>query len=75
VISDTRAEVLTKIITPSAETPINYEMILVDGIWKAYDVVVEHVSLVLNYRSQFRAILERNTPEQMLEILKKKVEQ
>lgn len=75
VFSNTRAEVMTKIITPSAETPINYEMILVDGIWKAYDVVVEHVSLVLNYRSQFRAILERNTPEQMLEILKKKVEQ
>ena len=49
-------------------------MILAGDIWKVYDVVVEGVSLVLNYRSQFRAILENNTPAQMLEIVKKKVE-
>ena len=72
--SGTRAEVLTKVITPSNEIPINYKMILAGDIWKVYDVVVEGVSLVLNYRSQFRAILENNTPAQMLEIVKKKVE-
>ena len=49
-------------------------MILASGIWKVYDVVVEGVSLVLNYRSQFRDILANNTPAQMLEIVKKKVE-
>jgi len=74
VFSDTRAEVLTKVIPPSDEIPINYEMILLGSIWKVYDVVVEHVSLVLDYRSQFRDILANNTPAQMLEILKKKVE-
>jgi phospholipid transport system substrate-binding protein len=74
MFSQTRAEVRTKIITPSGEVPIDYQMILVNGTWKAYDVVVEHVSLVLNYRSQFREIMETNTPAQMLEMLKEKVE-
>ena len=49
-------------------------MIRVDGIWKVYNIVVENVSLVLNYRDQFREILANHTPAQMLEILKKKVE-
>ena len=74
MFSDNRARVDTKIITQSAETPINYMMMKVDDTWKIYDVVIENVSLVLNYRSQFRDILATKTPEQMLEILKKKVE-
>jgi phospholipid transport system substrate-binding protein len=74
MFSQTRAEVRSKIITPSGEVPIDYQMILVNGTWKAYDVVVEHVSLVLNYRSQFREILETKTPAQMLDILKQKLE-
>jgi phospholipid transport system substrate-binding protein len=36
-------------------------------------VVIENVSLVSNYRTQFNDILAKNTPEQMLEILRKKV--
>jgi phospholipid transport system substrate-binding protein len=73
VLSDTRAEVLTKVITPSNEIPINYRMILAGGIWKVYDVVAEGVSLILTYRDQFREILANNTSAQMLEILKKKL--
>jgi len=76
MFSDTRAQVQTKITTDSGEeVPIDYQMILANGVWKVYDVAVANVSLVLNYRSQFQAILATNTPEQMLEILKKKVEQ
>jgi phospholipid transport system substrate-binding protein len=48
-------------------------MILKGGTWKVYDVVVEGVSLVQNYRSQFNSILAKNTPDQLLEILRKKV--
>jgi phospholipid transport system substrate-binding protein len=71
--SDTQAEVQTKIITSSKEIPIFYRMILKDGKWKVYDVVVENVSLVQNYRTQFNDILAKNTPEQLLETLRKKV--
>jgi phospholipid transport system substrate-binding protein len=73
MISDTQAEVQTKIVTSSKEIPIFYRMILKDGKWKVYDVVVENVSLVQNYRTQFNDILSSNTPDQLLEILRKKV--
>ena len=73
MLSDTQAEIQTKIVTASKEIPINYRMILKDGKWKVYDVVVENVSLVQNYRTQFNDILVKDTPEQLLEILRKKV--
>jgi phospholipid transport system substrate-binding protein len=72
--SSNLAEVQTKVLTSSQEVPINYRVILKDGIWRVYDVVVENVSLILNYRSQFNSILAKNTPEQMLAILRKKAE-
>ena len=71
--SDNTAEIQTKIVTSSKEIPIFYRMTLKDGKWKVYDVVVENVSLVQNYRTQFNDILGKNTPEQLLEILRKKV--
>ena len=73
VISANMAEVHTRIITSSKEIPIIYRVILSDGAWRVYDVVVENVSLVQNYRTQFNEILAKNTPEQLLEILRKKV--
>jgi phospholipid transport system substrate-binding protein len=75
MFSEKLAEVDTNIITSSREIPIHYRVILKDGTWKVYDVVIENVSLVLNYRSQFDSILATNTPEQMLEILRKKVKE
>ena len=71
--SGTMAEIQTKIVTSSKEIPIAYRVILKDGAWKVYDVVIENVSLVLNYRTQFNDILAKNTPEQLLETLRKKV--
>ena len=40
MFSDTRAEVETKVNTDSGEVPIDYKMILANGAWKVYDVVV-----------------------------------
>lgn len=73
LLSKNQYEVYTKIVTSSKEIPILYRVILKDNIWKVYDVVVENVSLVQNYRSQFNSILANQTPDQMLEILQKKV--
>ena len=50
-------------------------MILKEGHWKVYDVVVENVSLVLNYRTQFNDILSKNPPEHLLETLREKVKE
>ncbi|MBA4395483.1 MAG: organic solvent ABC transporter permease, partial [Desulfobacca sp.] len=57
----------------SKEIPIFYRVIQKNGVWKVYDVVVENISLVQNYRSQFNDLLSKNTPAQLLEILRKKV--
>ena len=74
-LSSDQAEVQTKIVTSSREIPIFYRVIRKDRVWKVYDVVVENVSLVQNYRSQFNSILANKTPDQLLEILRKKVQE
>jgi phospholipid transport system substrate-binding protein len=73
MVSETQAEVQTKVVTSSKEIPITYRVLLKDGRWRVYDVVIENVSLVLNYRTQFNEILVKNTPEQLIEILRNKV--
>jgi phospholipid transport system substrate-binding protein len=73
LLSENQAEIQTKVITSSNEIPIFYRIIRKGDTWKVYDVVVENVSLVQNYRTQFNDILTKNTPEQLLEILRKKV--
>ncbi len=75
IISGNQAEIQTKVVTASKEIPIFYRVTKKDGQWKVYDVVVENVSLVQNYRTQFNDILSNKTPEQLLEILRKKVKE
>jgi len=75
VLTENQAEVQTRIVTASKEIPISYRVIQKDGIWRVYDVVIEGVSLVQNYRTQFTEILAKNSPEQLLEILRKKVKE
>jgi phospholipid transport system substrate-binding protein len=68
-------EVETIIVTKTSEVHINYRVIEKDGQWRVYDVVIEGISLVNNYRTQFREILADKTPEDLLETLRKKVAQ
>jgi phospholipid transport system substrate-binding protein len=74
MLSNNQAEVQAKLITSSREIPVFCRVIQKDGAWKVYDVGAENVSLVQNYRSQFNSILANHTPDQMLEMLRKKVE-
>jgi phospholipid transport system substrate-binding protein len=72
MLSENKAEVQTRIITKSAEIPINYRVYLNDGQWRVYDVIIEGISLIQNYRTQFREILANNPPEEVLKILREK---
>lgn len=72
-LAQNRVEVESKIVSGSKETPINFRMILKEGKWWVYDIVVEGISLVKNYRSQFKTVLTKKTPEGLLEVLRKKV--
>ena len=69
-----RAEVQSNLIlSDGRKVPIFYRMTDKSGQWKVYDLIIEGVSLVKNYRTQFRKILAKGSPEKLLEILRKKV--
>jgi len=72
-LSEKTVEVPTVIVAKTSEIPINYRLLQEKGRWRIYDVVIEGVSLVNNYRTQFREILANKTPEALLDILRKKV--
>jgi phospholipid transport system substrate-binding protein len=70
-----RVEVASNIITSdNKKVPLNYRMILKNDQWRVYDVVIEGVSMVKNYRSQFRQILSKKSPDDLLETLRKKTQ-
>ena len=73
MLSDTKTEVDSNVVSNDKKIPITYRLIQRDGDWKVYDLVIEGVSLVSNYRTQFNDILSRQTPSEMLATLRKKV--
>jgi phospholipid transport system substrate-binding protein len=73
ILTEKTCEVQTTIMTKKADIPIYYRVIQEDGEWRVYDVVIEGVSLVNNYRTQFREILANKSPDALLDILRKKV--
>lgn len=73
-LSDTRREVQSEVAAKNGDIPMDYRLVEKDGAWKVYDVIIENVSLARNYRSQFRSILAGNTPDQLLDILRRKVD-
>jgi phospholipid transport system substrate-binding protein len=72
MLSAKKAEVQSKVITKSAEIPINYRMYKKGDQWKVYDMVIEGISLIQNYRTQFRSILAKGTPEDLLKTMREK---
>jgi len=71
--TETKAEVQSEIATGSKTIPIHYRLKAKGEEWKVYDVVIEGVSLIQNYRSQFRDILKNKSPADLIEVLRKKV--
>lgn len=71
-LSENTMEVQSVVTSSSAQTPINYRVIKKDDGWKVYDVVIEGVSLVSNYRTQFRETLANNPPQTLIDTLRKR---
>jgi phospholipid transport system substrate-binding protein len=67
------AEVDTKIVTEKRPpVTINYKLHSVNKEWKVYDLVIEDVSVVNNYRSQFARVLARSSFEDLVRVMKQK---
>ena len=68
-----RAEVQSFLQTSDGKKiPLFYRLSDKSGSWKVYDVIIEGVSMVKNYRTQFREILAKDSPEKLLQILRDK---
>ncbi|HEU4501884.1 MAG TPA: ABC transporter substrate-binding protein [Nitrospira sp.] len=66
------AEVRTKVLTGKTEIPLDYRLLNKGSTWRVYDVVVDGVSLVNNYRGQFSKILRNGSYAELIEQLRKK---
>ncbi len=71
-LSDTTSEVRALVVTKTGQIPVICRLIKRGNDWKVYDLVIEGVSLINNYRTQFREILANNPPEKLLETLRNK---
>jgi len=67
------AEVRTVVVKANDRIPLNYRLMNEGGTWKVYDVVIEGVSLVSNYRSQFSRIIHESGYAELVKRLKTKV--
>ena len=68
-----QATVRTRIVTKQGtEVPVDYRMFERDGRWRVFDVNIEGVSLVANYRAQFNAIVVRSSYQELVTKLRAK---
>jgi phospholipid transport system substrate-binding protein len=75
-IDGDNANVKTKIITKNGtEIPIDYRMLKRGDRWVVYDVVIEGVSLVSNYRTQFNKIIQTSSFQELVKKMKTKQEE
>ena len=80
-VSDTieegeQAKVQTKIVTKQgSEIPIEYRMHKKGEKWLVYDVIIEGVSLVANYRTQFNKIIQTSSFQELVKKMKSKQEE
>jgi phospholipid transport system substrate-binding protein len=70
------AEVNTLIVTSKEqEIPVDYRLLRGGDRWRIYDVVIEGISLVNNYRSQFSVILQRSSFDELVRRLQSTVQE
>lgn len=71
-IQENYAEVRTELRSSKVTVPMDYRLHMRDGTWHAYDLVVEGVSLVKNYRSQFEKIIRSSSYQELVRRLRER---
>jgi phospholipid transport system substrate-binding protein len=70
------ATVPTRLITKKGtEVPIDYRMLRQEDRWRIYDVSIEGVSLVANYRTQFNSVIRTSSYDELLRRLRSRSEE
>jgi phospholipid transport system substrate-binding protein len=75
IVEEDYAEVRTVVVRRNDRIPLNYRLLRESEGWRIYDVVIEGVSLVSNYRSQFHRIISESSYTELLRRLKNKVDE
>ena len=70
-----KALVETLILTDSADIPVNYKVYLKNGKWWIYDVVIEGISLISNYRSSYQEIVKKEGFDGLLVKMQEKIKE
>lgn len=73
-IAPPKAEVKTTITHKGDSFPIDYKFLDQSGSWKVYDVVIENIGLVANYRNEFAGIIRKEKFPGLMEKLKRKLD-
>jgi phospholipid transport system substrate-binding protein len=72
----TQAKVQTKLLTKGgSDIPIEYRMHKKGERWLVYDVIIEGVSLIANYRTQFNKIIQTSSYQELVKKMKTKQEE
>ena len=71
-IQENYAEVRTELRSSKVAVPMDYRLHMRDGIWHAYDLIVDGVSLVKNYRSQFEKIIRSSSYQELVRRLRER---
>ena len=70
VLDGKNASVETKVVGSGDEFPIDYQLHDIDGQWKVYDMVIDKVSIVNNYRAQFERVIAKSSVKELLQKMK-----
>ena len=73
VIKGKYALVKTEVVRPSSTIAVDYKLIQENGNWQVYDFVIEGVSMIRNYRSQFTKIIRKDSYEVLVQKLTDKI--
>ena len=73
-INGKRAVVETVIVTEQTEIPVNYKLKDNDGQWYAYDVDIEGVSLVNNYRTTFSTVVKNEGMDGLISDIQRRID-
>src|SRR6267378_4177315 len=75
-IEGDQASVLSKLVTKAgSDVPIEYRMLKKGDRWLVYDVIIEGVSLVSNYRTQFNKIIQTSSYAELVKKMKSRQEE
>ncbi|NOQ42540.1 MAG: hypothetical protein GQ563_08585 [Desulfuromusa sp.] len=73
-VKENKAIIDTVIVSNDLEIPVQYKMIYGDDAWQVFDIVIEGVSLIRNYRSSYGEIIRRDGYDGLLALMDEKVQ-